>query len=98
MLTEYNVLKPDVPRSFEEQGKISQLVMQQQLDRWNPIIVIPNIRWVRPSHDLHYIMSMAAARPGPYQYPMWSIVQVLFELANIALIVAGAVATVRFFG
>ena len=89
MISEYTILKPDVPRSFEDKDERGIWVIQQVIDRSNPPIKIHNIRWQR-SHDwMNYVFSMAHARPGPNQHWLWQVVWFLFELANASFVLAG---------
>lgn len=82
MLTEYNVLKPDIPRASAPGQETHEYWRQEQREKypdWKPLGPEWNVRWVRPEHALHYIISIKAARPGPDQHLMWAVVGGLFQ-------------------
>jgi hypothetical protein len=69
MLTEYGVLKPDVPRPAGPADEVHERWRREwhkKYPDWKPLDPKYNIRFVPPEHLLHKVISIKAARPGPF--------------------------------
>lgn len=82
MITEYGVLKPDVPRPAAPGQEAHEHWRQEHYEKypdWKQLDPKYNIRFMVPDHLLHKVLSIKAARPGPNQHWLWVGVGALFQ-------------------
>jgi len=80
MLTEYGVLKPDVPRPAGPADEVHERWRREWHEKypdWKPLDPKYNIRFVPPEHLLHKVISIKAVLPVPEQQWLWAGIEFL---------------------